>query len=231
MEQRLTEKIDEYDRRIQQIMQSTVEHRVNQLGEEIAQDVNSLEKKIKQVQTYHSSFEGQIKEAMLTLERKFDKAMEHKPIVRTVKQKVDYNAIQNFIQVPVKIMEQELRFIGGQAESTKTKMTKQTQEFLKVVASNAELMKRIRVQERLLNKVINNSQRSHSAKASRQHREREYFKKEHQEIFHNRMIETINEILNMLREAFSRDQAICDNLYKSHYLPAGSGLNVKPETH
>lgn len=45
------------------------------------------------------------------------------------------------------------------------------------------------------------------------------------------MIETVNELLNMHREAFNRDQAICENLYKSHFLPAGSGLNVKPETH
>lgn len=73
--------------------------------------------------------------------------------------------------------------------------------------------------------------RSHSVKTARLHREREYFKKEHQELFHGRLRASIDLILQLLKDAFKRDQAIVDNLFKSHFMPSGSGLMVKPETH
>jgi hypothetical protein len=74
-------------------MQESINHRTNILGEEIASDINVLEKKLKSISSSHAIFEGITKEAMLTLEKKFDRAMEHKPVVRTVKQKVDYPKI------------------------------------------------------------------------------------------------------------------------------------------
>ena len=94
-------------------MHDTIQHKTNQLGEEIANDMNQLEKKIKAISSSHSMHEDLTKEAMLTLEKKFDKAMEHKPIVRTVKQKLDYAQVQKLIDVPVKMLEQELRFVAG----------------------------------------------------------------------------------------------------------------------
>jgi hypothetical protein len=70
-----------------------ISQKTNKLGDEIAQDVNNIEVKIKQGKSEHQTFEALLKDAMLTLESKFDRAMEHKPIVRTVKQKIDYPRI------------------------------------------------------------------------------------------------------------------------------------------
>lgn len=86
-------------------MQDAIKYKTNRLGEEIANDVNTLEVKIKNVNSEIKKFEDIFRDSMLTLERKFDKAMEHKPIVRTVKQKVDYPRIQQMIDGPLKMME------------------------------------------------------------------------------------------------------------------------------
>lgn len=69
---------------------------------------------------------------MLTLEKKFDKAMEHKPIVRTVKQKVDYPAIQKMIDGPLKLMEQEVKFMHQQTELVRTRLSKQNADQTKL---------------------------------------------------------------------------------------------------
>ena len=86
----MTDKFDNYDKKLKQYIETMVTQQVNLLGDEIANDVNMVERKLKDLRTQKSSFDALTKEAMLTLEKKFDKAMENKPVVRTVKQKVDY---------------------------------------------------------------------------------------------------------------------------------------------
>lgn len=38
-------------------------------------------------------------------------------------------------------------------------------------------------------------------------------------------------MFRMIKDAYKRDQALADNLWKSQFMPSGSGLMVKPETH
>lgn len=126
VEQRIRERIDEYDVRIQRQMHDAIKYKTNRLGEEIANDVNNIETKLKVLQSDQHKFENIFKDSMLTLEKKFDKAMEHKPIVRTVKQKVDYQAIQKMIDGPLKLMEQEVKFMHQQTELVRSRLSKQS---------------------------------------------------------------------------------------------------------
>lgn len=74
-------------------MKESISKKVNKLGEEIAVDVNNIENKIKLIKSDQNQFGDIIKQAMFTLESKFDRAMEHKPITNVIKQNVDYGQI------------------------------------------------------------------------------------------------------------------------------------------
>jgi len=51
MEQRIKDKIDEYDFKLAKEMKEQINKKVNKLGEEIATDINSIETKIKNLNT------------------------------------------------------------------------------------------------------------------------------------------------------------------------------------
>ena len=61
MEQRIRDKVDEYDHYLQRQMKEAISSKVNKLGEEIAVDVNNMENKIKLINSEHSSFQDIIK--------------------------------------------------------------------------------------------------------------------------------------------------------------------------
>ena len=82
-----------------------------------------------------------------------------------------------------------------------------------------------------MSKVSKNSLRSHSTKTSRKHREREYFKLRDFERFQEKVIESVDDILKMQKEAFKRDQFIVENCIRAHFAPSGSGLMVRTEVH
>lgn len=154
VEQRIKERIDEYDGRIQKLMHDAIKYKTNRLGEEIANDVNSMETKLKSMQSDQHKFDNIFKDSMLTLEKKFDKAMEHKPIVRTVKQKVDYAAIQKMIDGPMRAMEQEVKYMHQQTELVRSRLSKQSVDQNKLFNQSSEIYRKLRDTDRLVGKVM-----------------------------------------------------------------------------
>ena len=96
-----------------------------------------------------------------------------------------------------------------QTEVLKQKHQKAAARQENLAKQTEHMHKKLKDSNRIVEKVMNTRVRSHSVKTARQHREREYFKKEHMEVFHKRMIGTVEALVKMLRDAFKRDEAIC----------------------
>jgi len=58
---------------------------------------------------------------MITLEKKFDKAMESAPVTKIIREKVDYSQIKKMIDSQLAMMEQEIKYNREHTEAMKKK--------------------------------------------------------------------------------------------------------------
>jgi len=86
----MNERFDLFETKLVSDFKDILQTKVNRLGEEIASDINLLESKIKELASNSTQQHIVAKEAMLTLEQKFDRAWEKKPVTTLIQQKVNY---------------------------------------------------------------------------------------------------------------------------------------------
>ena len=178
---------------------------------------------------------------MFSLESKFDRAYDrmgtnsksNKQVSSVPKAQPDTDTaqIQKMIDNSIQGLVEEQRHLQKLQLEIKTLNKKHKDELTKVHQECSSIKSKLKLQNRVFEKIRLNSLRTHSVKAAVRHRELEYYTKRDFFQFMRKLRESFEIVMQLLKEAFKRDQKIANNLFESHFHPSGKGLTVATQCH